>query len=70
VTIQQEVEPQMQGRIFSFMQIATSCALPFGMMIFGPLGDQISIPLILIVTGSMVVLLSICAWKFQYLTQH
>lgn len=33
-TIQENVAAEMQGRIFSFMQIATSCALPLGMMFF------------------------------------
>lgn len=54
VTIQESVEPGIQGRIFSFMQISTSCALPLGMMFFGPLADQVRIQTLLIVNGILV----------------
>lgn len=56
--IQERVDPQMHGRIFSLMQIATSCALPLGMLLFGPLGDIFSIQSILIVNGVLVLLFS------------
>lgn len=54
VSVQELVEPQMQGRIFSFMQISTSCALPLGMAVFGPLADLIRIQWILVAAGVMV----------------
>lgn len=53
-TIQENVAAEMQGRIFSFMQIATSCALPLGMMFFGPLADIINIQNLLIISGILV----------------
>lgn len=56
VTIQEQVDPSMHGRVFSFMQISTSCALPMGMMLFGPMADIIPIQYLLIVCGSLVVL--------------
>ena len=62
VTIQEKVEPQMQGRVFSFMQIATSCALPLGMVIFGPLADMISIRILLTLAGAFVVSVSAAVW--------
>lgn len=66
VTIQEKVEPQMQGRVFSFMQIATSCALPLGMVIFGPLADMISIRILLTLAGAFVVSVSaaVCGLKY------
>lgn len=54
VFIQENVEAEMQGRIFSFMQITTSCALPLGMMFFGPLADITNIQNLLIVSGILV----------------
>lgn len=54
VTIQEKVPADMQGRVFSFMQIASSCALPFGMVLFGPLADICSIQIILILCGTAV----------------
>lgn len=54
VSIQERVEPSMQGRVFSFMQISTSCALPLGMMVFGPLADAVRIQYLLIGGGLAV----------------
>ena len=64
VTIQEKVKPEMHGRIFSLMQIATSCALPLGMVVFRPLADQISIQMLFVISGSVVGLLS----AYVYLT--
>lgn len=58
VTVQTAVEPQMQGRIFSLMQISSSCALPLGMMLFGPLGDLFHVQFLLISAGSLVIIVT------------
>lgn len=58
VTIQEKVIPEMHGRIFSFMQIATSCALPLGMVLFGPLADIFRVQSLLIASGTVVVVIS------------
>lgn len=62
VSVQERVEPAMHGRIFSLMQIATSCALPFGMVIFGPMADVIRVQWILIGAGAAVVAASFYMW--------
>lgn len=62
VSIQEKVEPEMQGRVFSFMQIANSCALPMGMLLFGPLADVISIQSLLVVSGILVLGISMAAY--------
>lgn len=67
VTIQEKVPSEMQGRVFSFMQIATSCALPLGMTIFGPLADIIRVQWILISGGVLIVFLSLILWRIRYL---
>lgn len=59
VMIQEKVEPSMHGRVFSFMQIATSCALPIGMILFGPIADQVRVQNLLIVAGSFVVAVTV-----------
>lgn len=66
VIIQEKVEPHMQGRVFSFMQIATSCALPLGMVFFGPLADLISVQLLLSAAGFFVAGLTAAVWKQKY----
>ncbi len=59
VSIQERVAPDFHGRIFSFMQVSTSCALPLGMTLFGPLADQMPVPNILFLCGALVALLSL-----------
>lgn len=66
VTIQEKVSPDMHGRIFSFMQIATSCALPFGMVVFGPMADRIPVQSILMGAGSLVLIISLLIWGRRY----
>lgn len=65
VSIQENVQPEMYGRVFSLMQITTSCLLPLGMVLFGPLADRVSIQLILILSGAAVLVITICAWKLR-----
>lgn len=67
VSIQEKVEPSMQGRIFSLMQIATSCALPLGMALFGPLADSVPVQGLLMLTGGAVLCISLCVWAFHAL---
>ena len=51
VLMQEHVDTDMQGRVFSLIQVATSCMMPLGMMIFGPLADVIRIETLFIVSG-------------------
>lgn len=67
VTIQENIPPEMQGRVFSFMQIASSCALPLGMTVFGPLADIVAVQSILIAAGVFVLLAVGIVWKSQWL---
>lgn len=61
--IQERVEPEMQGRVFSLMQIAGSCALPLGMVLFGPIGDIVKIEHILVCCGIIVLAVSAVMFK-------
>lgn len=61
VAIQERVDPSMQGRVFSFMQISTSCALPISMMVFGPMADAVRIQYLLIGGGIAVILCTAAA---------
>lgn len=56
VLLQEEVEPSMHGRVFSLVQISNSCALPLGMIIFGPLADIVQVESLLIYAGTFVLL--------------
>jgi len=49
--IQETVEPEMQGRAFSYVGIVMALATPIGMMVFGPMADVISVQLLLVIAG-------------------
>ena len=51
VYLQENTAPEMQGRVFGLMQAASSCALPLGMALFGPLADVVPISVLFVVCG-------------------
>jgi DHA3 family macrolide efflux protein-like MFS transporter len=55
-SLQERVEPDKHGRIFSFMQICVASSLPLGMVVFGPLGDVVSIDAIFVATGVLTLI--------------
>lgn len=59
--LQETVEPERQGRVFGFVGIVMSVAMPLGMALFGPLADVVSVELLLIVTGAATVLIAVVA---------
>ncbi len=65
VSIQERVEPEMHGRVFSLMQISTSCALPMGMVFFGPMADLLPVKWLLAVAGTTVLLVSAAVWRMK-----
>lgn len=65
VSIQENVEPIMQGRIFSILQLANACSLPLGTVLFGPLADIISVQSIFLGTGIVVIGIAIYAKLFH-----
>ena len=59
--LQETVEPERQGRVFGFVGIVMSVAMPLGMAVLGPLADIVSVELLLIVTGAATVLIAVVA---------
>lgn len=55
VLLQEQVEPELHGRVFSFLQVSTSCALPLGMALFGPLADLVPVQSLLLCCGCAVI---------------
>lgn len=56
VMLQERVDPQYIGRVFSVITMVNGAVMPLGMMLFGPLSDTVSIELLLIITGIAIVL--------------
>ncbi len=59
VLLQEKVDPDMLGRVFSMIQIVGSTALPLGMLGFGPLANVVSVEDLLIITGVLLALLGV-----------
>jgi len=55
--IQENAEASMQGRVFGLLSSAYALFLPIGMAVFGPLADAMSMKIIMITSGSILVLL-------------
>ena len=59
--LQETVEPERQGRVFGFVGIVMSVAMPLGMAILGPLADVVSVEILLITTGAATVVIAVVA---------
>jgi MFS transporter, DHA3 family, macrolide efflux protein len=59
--LQETVEPERQGRVFGFLGIVMSVAMPLGMAILGPLADVVSVESLLVTTGAATVLIAAVA---------
>jgi MFS transporter, DHA3 family, macrolide efflux protein len=59
--LQETVEPERQGRVFGFVGIVMSVAMPIGMAVLGPLADIVSVEILLIVTGAATVVIATLA---------
>lgn len=69
VLLQEKVEGDMQGRIFSLLQIISSAAVPLGMALFGPLADAVPVQWLLIGTGALIGLLSLTITRNRVLRE-
>lgn len=61
--LQEKTSQDIQGRIFSLVQLIATAMMPLGMVIFGPLADVVSIKYLLIVTGFCLAILGIVMLK-------
>lgn len=59
--LQETVEPERQGRVFGFVGIVMSVAMPLGMAVLGPLADVVSVELLLILTGAATAVIATVA---------
>ncbi len=59
VLLQQKVEPDYMGRVFGVMNMLSSSLMPLAMLFFGPVSDLVNIELLLVVTGTLMIVLSV-----------
>ncbi len=68
--LQEKTSGEIQGRIFSIVQIIGTVILPLGMAIFGPLSDIIRIEILLIITGILLAIVGIFILKNRTLLNY
>lgn len=68
VMLQEKVEPEKQGRVFSLLQIVNILVMQLGIGVFGPLADQMPIQWLMIGSGIGLLLMTaaIVSWKSFY----
>jgi DHA3 family macrolide efflux protein-like MFS transporter len=59
--VQETVDPDKHGRVFSYVGIVMALATPIGMTVFGPLADVISVQSLLVAAGILTVLVIVVA---------
>jgi MFS transporter, DHA3 family, macrolide efflux protein len=57
VILQEHVEEEFLGRIFSILTMLFTSLMPLSMLLFGPLAEAVSIEFILLITGGLMVML-------------
>jgi DHA3 family macrolide efflux protein-like MFS transporter len=58
---QETVEPEKQGRVFSYVSIVMALATPIGMTAFGPLADVVEVETLLIIAGLLTIAVFVVA---------
>ncbi len=59
--VQETVQPEMQGRVFSYVSIVMALATPVGMLVFGPLADVVTVQTLLVLAGIATILVIVVA---------
>ena len=54
--LQENVRPDMHGRVFGVQALISNTVMPVGMLIFGPLSDVVSIEFLLVVASALMVI--------------
>jgi len=57
--LQQKVEPEFMGRVFSITSMISCVVMPLGTVVFGPLSDSFSLNTIIIVTSAFTGVLGV-----------
>ena len=69
VMLQEKVDGEYMGRVFSVISMVQSVMMPLGMTIFGPMADVIRLEWILIATGFLTILPSLYLMKSRVMVE-
>jgi DHA3 family macrolide efflux protein-like MFS transporter len=67
VMLQERVDPDYLGRVFSVSTMLSTSLMPLGMLIFGPLAEVVTIETLLLVTGAPTILMGVTAPVYRRL---
>jgi DHA3 family macrolide efflux protein-like MFS transporter len=68
--IQEKVDPEYIGRVFSVFGLINTISLPLGMLVFGPLSDFYDISLIILLSGIGMVMIAIVPFFIKNLIKE
>ncbi len=68
VMLQEKVEPEKQGRVFSLLQIVNILVMLIAMLVFGPLADVVPIQWLMVGSGIGLLMMTaaVVSWKSFY----
>lgn len=69
VLIQQKVDGDFLGRVFSVLTMISTSLMPLSMLVYGPLADSIKIEWLLICTGLLMLALGLVMWRNKVLIE-
>jgi DHA3 family macrolide efflux protein-like MFS transporter len=68
--IQEKVDPEYIGRVFSVFGLINTISLPLGMLVFGPISDFYDISMIILLSGVGMVLIAIVPFFIKNLIKE
>jgi DHA3 family macrolide efflux protein-like MFS transporter len=69
VIIQEHVEPDFLGRVFSVLTMLFTSIMPLAMLLFGPVADSLPIEWLLLGTGGIMVVLGLLVFRNRRLME-
>lgn len=69
VVLQQNVDENYMGRVFSLITMINSVAMPLGMAVFGPISDYVSIHVLFLITGGVILVTALTLIVNKTLTE-
>ena len=64
--MQKTIAPEKLGRAFSLMTLLSSAAMPLGLLVAGPMAEQIGVHIWFLVTGLGVTVIALAAMFWNY----
>jgi len=67
--LQSTITPEMQGRVFALGRSLATAAIPLGMLVAGPLADEVGVRMLFLGAGTIYIFLGVGAFFSPVLMQ-